>query len=133
MSRPPLTASPSGTTDDRPRVERVRDSEEVQHLLEILTDRRCRSILDATSDTILSTREIAEACEFPLSTTYRKVESLTEADLLDERVRVKCSGRHPSEYVRIVESLAVSVGESGQIDLWLSRRAPPQWRTPRDG
>ena len=132
MSRPPLIASRSDTHDDRPSVERVRDDAEVQRLLEILTDRRCRAILDATSDTVRSTREIAEACGFPLSTTYRKVESLVEADFLAERVRVKCQGRHPSEYVRIVESLAVSVGENGRIDLWLSRRAPPQWRTPRD-
>lgn len=33
----------------------------------------------------LSAKEISEACELPLSTTYRKLKQLTDAALLDER------------------------------------------------
>lgn len=88
-------------------------------------DDDCRAILDATSDETLSASELSEACEVPLSTTYRKLDVLTDAGLLDERVRVRSSGRHEREYVRRVEDVLVSVARGGRLELRATRRETP--------
>jgi DNA-binding transcriptional ArsR family regulator len=81
----------------------------VDDLLGALSDADCRAILDAAGDEALCAREVADRCDLPLSTTYRKLDRLTATGLLSERTRVEGSGRHASEYVRRVESAHVSL------------------------
>lgn len=57
----------------------VSEVSEVESLFDILDDADCRSILRTTSEGALSASELSEECDIPLSTTYRKLESLTEA------------------------------------------------------
>jgi predicted DNA-binding ArsR family transcriptional regulator len=114
---------PSRYTD--PSSERVRtvETERVkQQLLDALDDRGCRAILDATSDGALSANEVSETCGLPLSTTYRKLDLLTNAGLLDERTRIRRSGKHASEYHRSVEEVLVSLDARGGISLRVIHR-----------
>ncbi len=92
----------------------------VDDLLTALDDPDCRAILDATGDEALSARELSECCDLPLSTTYRKLDWLTDVGLLSERTRVRPSGRHASEYARRVASVQVSL-DTGRLEL---RRVP---------
>lgn len=109
-----------------PSSEEVRQSEEsVQELLDVLDDAGSRAILDATSDTALSANEVSEACDLPLSTTYRKLELLTEVGLVEERTRVRRSGKHPNEYIRSVSNVTVSLDSSQGTELWVSYRGSP--------
>jgi len=102
----------------------VDDAEEVQAVLDALHDPDCRTMLDATSEASLSANELSEACDLPLSTTYRKLDTLTEVGLLDERTRLCPDGKHASEYVRRVESVDVDVdGEDGFV-VTVSHRDP---------
>jgi DNA-binding transcriptional ArsR family regulator len=88
-------------------------------LLEVLSDADSRSILRATGEEALSASEISEACDLPLSTTYRKLERMSEAGLLAEGIRLRRSGKHTSEYVRRVDDVCVSLGAEGGIELTL--------------
>lgn len=93
-----------------PAENHVIDSESaVQSYFEALEDADCRAILDATSSESLSASEISEQLDLPLSTTYRKLELLTDAELLDESVRIRQSGKHTSEYARGVGEVTVSI------------------------
>lgn len=107
-----------------PRTTRSRNREEAnqtaregeaQPLFEVLEDADCRAILGETDSEALSAKELSEACDLPLSSTYRKLDMLTEAGLLEERTRIRQSGKHPSEYIRIVEEIAVSIDDSTSI------------------
>lgn len=96
-----------------------------QAVLDALEDPRCRAILDATGRAALSAKEVAAACDLPLSTTYRKLDLLVEADLVAARTRVRESGKHASEYVRAVEDVVVSLEPNDGIELRVSRREDP--------
>lgn len=97
---------------------------EVHRILGALEDAECRIILEATGDDSLSAREVSETCEISLSTTYRKLESLAELGLLRERIRIRHSGRHTSEYSRCVEDVVVSLSTGG-VELQISRPETP--------
>jgi DNA-binding transcriptional ArsR family regulator len=103
-------------------VRRVEDETTIQALLEALNDPDCRDILDATSDVALTAAEVSETCDIPLSTTYRKLDHLTDAGLLEEGTRIRNSGKHTSEYRRLVESVIVSLTPSGETALHVANR-----------
>lgn len=93
------------------------EGDDAEELLSALEDEDCRSILDATADDSLSASELSETCELPLSTTYRKVDILTEAGLLEEQIRLSTSGKHTSEYALCVEDIHLSFGGEAGIEL----------------
>jgi DNA-binding transcriptional ArsR family regulator len=101
----------------------VDDDDAVQAVLHALQDDDCRAVLDATDEEPLSASELAEACELPLSTTYRKLDELTEAGLLAERTRLCPGGKHASEYVRLVDEVLVDA-DAG-FELTIARRDLP--------
>lgn len=108
----------------------VERASEVQTLLDAVDDVDCRAILDATGDEALSASELSDACDLPLSTTYRKLERLTDAGLLEERTRVRRSGKHASEYVRTVERLTVSLDGGDGATLEVSSHEAPSRTAP---
>lgn len=79
--------------------------------LAALNDDRCRAILSATDDGALTAQEISETCDLPVSTTYRKLDLLTEASLLSERMRLRADGNHVSEYTCATTSLRLGVND----------------------
>ena len=101
----------------------VVDDDHIDTLLDALDDQDCRKILEATNDQTLSVAEIADVCELPVSTTYRKVDRLTEAELLEEQIRLSRSGKHTNEYVVSVESVQFCVDPDDGITLEVARRS----------
>ena len=81
----------------------------IQSYFEALEDADCRDILDTTTHESLSASQISERLDLPLSTTYRKLELLTEPGLLDESVRIRKSGKHTSEFTRGIGEVTVSI------------------------
>jgi DNA-binding transcriptional ArsR family regulator len=100
----------------------VDDDATVQAVLDALQDDDCRAVLGATTDEALSASELSSACDLPLSTTYRKLDALTEAGLLVERTRLCPEGKHASEYLRAVDDVVVSTGADGGFELTVSKR-----------
>ena len=97
------------------------DDIDPQNVLSALDDDGCRAILEATSDEALTATELADQCDIPTSTAYRKVEKLTDADLVDEQVRINTSGKHATEYHRSFDDIVVSVSETDGIEVNLRR------------
>jgi DNA-binding transcriptional ArsR family regulator len=122
MSQSPTVPSSVQFADRESSTEEavVRDEDAIQDLLDAFNDAGCRAILDATSDEALSTSEISEACDLPLSTAYRKLDQLTGAGLLEERTRIRRSGKHASEYACVVGEVVISMGSGGAIELRVS-------------
>lgn len=90
---------------------------DVDALLRALQDDDCRAIVEAVEDEALSASELAEECDLPLSTTYRKVDTLTDAALLDEHLRLAASGSHEREYVPGNVDLTISVGAGASVNV----------------
>lgn len=86
-------------------------------VLAALEDEACRTILEATADESLTATELSEKCGIPTSTMYRKVELLTDAGLVDERIRINTTGKHATEYRKGFEDITVAIVEGGEIDV----------------
>ncbi|MFB6081655.1 MAG: helix-turn-helix domain-containing protein [Halanaeroarchaeum sp.] len=84
----------------------------LQRVLTCLTDEDCRRILTTISEP-MSASEIAEACEIPLSTTYRKLHLLSEASLVGERLDVSTQGKHTTRYVCDFDRVTVGIDDGG--------------------
>jgi predicted DNA-binding ArsR family transcriptional regulator len=109
------------STPEDPRLEKsvVCDATDVQTILDAFDDPACRAVLDATGEGSLSASELSETCDLPLSTTYRKLDTLTGIGLLEERTRLCADGKHASEYTRRVEAVDIDVGGDGfELTVW---------------
>lgn len=107
-TNPSLLHRPGCTDDNDPDTTTV---------LTALEDTDCRAILEATADESMTASELSEACDVPLSTTYRKLEILTDATLLEERIRICRSGKHATEYRKCFEDVTVSVPDCGSVEI----------------
>jgi len=103
--------------------ETVTATESVQGVLDALDDEECRAILEATTQESLTAGEIADECDLPSSTAYRKIDLLDDADLLTEELRIRRSGKHVSEYACAIDDVTLSVGDDG-VELSVSRTEP---------
>ncbi|WP_264782048.1 helix-turn-helix domain-containing protein [Haladaptatus sp. T7] len=103
----------------------VTDATEVQAILDTINDADCRAILDVTGEDVLSTKEISELCDIPLSTTYRKLDCLTDVGLLEETISIRRTGKHTSEYYTRVSDVMMSVNATDGLSVTISYSAPP--------
>lgn len=106
-------------------------------ILTALSDRRCRAILGATAAASLSIAELAEQCDIPTSTTYRKVNLLEDAGLLEEIPQVDPNGPNASRYGLQTEEIDVTIApaDGGAISVTYSIDARDNTRahsTPTD-
>lgn len=95
-------------------------SPSIQTVLDALEDPACRTIIESV-DTPMTASEISDACDIPLSTTYRKLELLTEATLLDEQTEIREDGHHTTRYVLDVQSVELSRSEDGEFEVEIVR------------
>lgn len=96
-----------------------------QPILAALADPDCRSIL-ATVDEPLPAKAVADACELPQTTTYRKLQQLCEAELVDDRTELRSDGHHTTTYVRDCTGVFVPLEGEQQfdVDLFVDRESP---------
>jgi len=92
-----LTESDASRTDDEWTA--VSSPGECETILSILSDEACRAILLA-ADTPRTAKELAESCDLPISTVYRKLDRIEATPLLEETTRVRLYGKHPQQYER---------------------------------
>ena len=99
-----------------PRPPSVTEHPELQTVLTSLTDEDCRRILQVLSEP-MSAQEIADSCDVPLSTTYRKLKLLSDASLVSERLDVSEPGKHTKKYEADFETVTVELNEDGRIEV----------------
>lgn len=95
----------------------------IQAVLDALEDPACRAIVE-TLDRPMTASEISDACDIPLSTTYRKLDLLTDASLLEEQTEIRSDGHHTTRYVLAVESVELTLSEDGAFEVEIVR--PPR-------
>jgi DNA-binding transcriptional ArsR family regulator len=98
------------------------DTPDLQDVLDALDDEDCRAIVEVL-DEPLTAKAISEASDVPLSTTYRKLDLLTDAALLEERAVLQEDGHHTTEYEVAFEEVVVRLDEDRKLDVGIER--PP--------
>ena len=64
----------------------------------------------------MTAKEVSHVSGVPLSTTYREINRLVDADLLEESVRLDpYRGKHVTEYVRSFDTIEVKVTDEGVV------------------
>ncbi|WP_135304604.1 winged helix-turn-helix domain-containing protein [Haloarcula amylovorans] len=101
------------------------DSPELTTVLDALDDEDCRDIVSVL-DEPMTASEIADESGVPLSTTYRKLELLTDSSLLYEGVEVRPDGQHASRYDIDFEEVVILLDDHNAFDVEIAHRA----RTP---
>ena len=95
---------------------------DVESVLAALDDGDCRRIVRTLSEP-MTADEICEACELPSSTAYRKLDLLSEAELLAEGTEIRSDGHHTTHYRRDFEAVRVRV-EDRELTLEVARTEP---------
>ena len=88
---------------------REEDPPAVDEVLDALADDAARRIVAALSEPKTAS-DLSEECDIPLSTTYRKLEKLTDASLLEESTDIRRDGQHTTRYAVSFETVTVSLG-----------------------
>ncbi|MFC6906500.1 helix-turn-helix domain-containing protein [Halalkalicoccus tibetensis] len=92
----------------------------VDTVLKALYDEDCRTIVRHLEEPMTAS-EISERCDIPLSTTYRKLEALTEATLLEELTEIRSDGRHTARYRLRFEEVLLTLAEERELDMAIVR------------
>lgn len=95
------------------------DSPGLEEVLAALHDTDCRAIIRELSDP-MTAEEISEAADIPLSTTYRKLDRLTEASLLEEGVEVRKDGQHVSRYILVFDEVNITLSDDRELEVEVS-------------
>ena len=111
----------------------------LQAVLNALDDSDCREIVQQLAEP-KTARELSEVCDMALSTTYRKLELLSEASLVDERTKIRPGGHHTTQYALDFEAVRITLDEAREFNLDIRRpaRAPDEqlaqlWSEVRQG
>ena len=71
----------------------------------------------------MTASEVSEACDIPMSTTYRKLDLLSEASLLAEGTQVRSDGHHATQYRLAFDSVTFGLTEARTLSVTIGRPA----------
>ena len=103
------------------------DEPELTAVLSALDDEDCRALLLA-ADEPRSAQELSKVAGVPQSTTYRKIDLLKEARLVEERTEIRADGKHTSTYRTDFEAVRVALDgfEAFEVEIERPDRAPAE-------
>jgi DNA-binding transcriptional ArsR family regulator len=103
------------------------EPDDLQSILDALDDTDARAIIRRL-DEPMTASEISEACDIPLSTTYRKLDLLTEASLLTEGTAIRADGHHATTYDVSFEAVRVLLTDEREFEVEIEggARAPDE-------
>ncbi len=96
------------------------ESSDLQALLDALDDADAREII-RTIEEPATANQVSERCDIPLSTTYRKLDLLTEAGLLEEGTEIRSDGHHATTYSVAFEEVRIALTESREFVVEMAR------------
>lgn len=100
--------------DDDPPVVTLGTEPSLSDVMDVLTDADCRRLLAALSEPRTAS-ELSRHCDLPRSTTYRKLDLLCDAGLIDRQYTIRDDGKRTARYERQVETIRVSL-DDGSFD-----------------
>jgi DNA-binding transcriptional ArsR family regulator len=92
------------------------EPDELQSVLDALDDADARAIIRGLGEPMTAS-EISDACDIPLSTTYRKLDLLTEASLLTEGTAIRADGHHATTYDVAFEAVRVLLTDDRDFEV----------------
>ena len=95
---------------------------EIESLLGALEDPDCRTIIRQL-DEPMTASELSDDCDIPLSTIYRKLDTMSDATLLEELTEVRGDGHHTTRYEVAFDEVCLILEEDRSIDVDVSRPA----------
>lgn len=98
------------------------DGPSLEAVLDALDDEACRDIIKALEDPMTAS-EISNATDVPLSTTYRKLEQLDEASLLEAQTEIRDDGHHTTRYRQAVDAVLIDLDDDREFEVAISRPA----------
>jgi DNA-binding transcriptional ArsR family regulator len=98
---------------------------DLQAVLDALDDPDCRRIVEALAEP-LTASEVSDTTDIPLSTTYRKLDRLGEAGMVEERTEIRADGHHTSRYRVDFEAVVVALDSERSFVVEVTRPS----RTP---
>jgi DNA-binding IclR family transcriptional regulator len=98
------------------------DPPDLQSVLDALDDPDCRTIIQHL-DEPMTASEVSEECDIPMSTTYRKLDLLTEASLLAEGTEIRSDGHHATRYRVDFEQVEIGLTEERSLEVSVGRPA----------
>lgn len=90
-------------------------------VLDALADDAAQAIVSELEEPMTAS-ELSDACDIPLSTTYRKLELLTDAALLSESTEIRRDGQHTTRYALAFEEIRVRLTENRALSVEIERR-----------
>lgn len=108
-----LPLQPAVATDETPDAHHVTDPAAVDEILTALEDEYCRRMLEAMTAEFQTAQQISERCGMPISTTYRKLNTLTDVGLVDTSIRLRRSGHHTREFAKAFRTVNVLLDGPG--------------------
>jgi len=100
------------------------ETPEPSEVLDALSDDAATSII-AALDEPMTASQVSEACDIPLSTTYRKLDTLAGVDLLEESTEIRRDGQHTTRYSVAFEEVTVNVTDENELVVEISRPEQP--------
>ena len=97
---------------------KIKEDEKNEDLLSIVADKYCRFILEAIMDVPKSTIDIAREKKIPLSTVYRRIQTLHDNKLIQTSGMITDEGKRLFLYKSRIKGIK-SKFESGKIDVEL--------------
>jgi DNA-binding transcriptional ArsR family regulator len=87
--------------------------QDISALIGALNDSSARTIIEALDDEALSAQELSNKYDLSLSTTYRRVNELSQLGILTEKTTIDRHGKHISKYQRRVDELVIRATGDG--------------------
>lgn len=88
------------------------DADPFDSVVDVLQDDDCRKLL-AALDGECTASDLAESCDLPRSTTYRKLGHLSDVGLVAEHYEVRDDGKRTTKYRRAFRKLRIGLDEEG--------------------
>ena len=97
---------------------KIEDSEKKESLLEILSDKYCRIIIESIMDKPKSAIEIVSETKIPVSTVYRRIQMLSDNKLLRISGNISEDGKKSFLYKSKVKGIQTKY-ENGSVNVEL--------------
>jgi len=97
----------------------LRESADLRSVLDALDDADARTIIRALKEPQTAS-ELSERTDIPLSTTYRKLDLLTDAELLEEGTEIRSDGHHTTTYAVAFEEVRIALTEAREFDVQIA-------------
>lgn len=98
------------------------DAPSLQTVFDALDDPAARTII-AQLEEPMTAQQLAETCEIPESTLYRKLALLSEASLLTELPTIRPDGQHTTRYQIAFETIQLQLTETQEFEVAIERPA----------